>query len=119
MTVRSITKEQFDTIKNRAGIQVATEQDTEYWYETLTDEDGQEIAFASYRTGQEPTYTLREPEQTKPLHPYCQVCGWRKGGQDSWDGLACKCKLSAPPFPPMEECNNVLPLTPIPKGTTP
>jgi len=33
------------------------------------------------------------------LHPYCNVCGWRKGGLDSWNGRACKCRLSEPPMP--------------------
>jgi hypothetical protein len=32
------------------------------------------------------------------LHPFCRVCSWRKGGRDSWDGVRCKCKLSAPPY---------------------
>lgn len=27
----------------------------------------------------------------KPVHPYCNACGWRKGGPDSWDGNRCKC----------------------------
>lgn len=31
------------------------------------------------------------------LRPFCQICGWRKGGRDSWDGKACKCGLSAQP----------------------
>lgn len=31
----------------------------------------------------------------KRLHPYCNVCGWRKGGKDSWDGKSCKCKHDA------------------------
>lgn len=30
------------------------------------------------------------------LHPYCQLCGWRKGGVDSWDGVYCKCGHSEP-----------------------
>lgn len=30
------------------------------------------------------------------IHPYCNVCGWRKGGRDSWDGKACKCGDTAP-----------------------
>lgn len=30
------------------------------------------------------------------LHPFCNKCGWRKGGVDSWDGRACKCGHSAP-----------------------
>ena len=25
------------------------------------------------------------------VRPYCQKCGWRKGGPDSWNGGACKC----------------------------
>lgn len=34
----------------------------------------------------------------KPLHPFCNVCGWRKGGLDSWNGRACKCGDMSPPF---------------------
>lgn len=30
------------------------------------------------------------------LRPYCSVCGWRKGGLDSWDGSRCKCGHSSP-----------------------
>jgi hypothetical protein len=30
------------------------------------------------------------------LHPYCNTCGWRKGGQDSWNGKTCKCGETAP-----------------------
>ena len=25
------------------------------------------------------------------LRAYCNDCGWRKGGVDSWDGVKCKC----------------------------
>jgi len=32
------------------------------------------------------------------LHPLCKSCGWAKGGVDSWNGHACKCKLSEPPI---------------------
>lgn len=33
----------------------------------------------------------------KPVkHPFCTICGWRKGGVDSWDGERCKCGMSAP-----------------------
>jgi hypothetical protein len=32
------------------------------------------------------------------LRPFCQVCNWRKGGPDSWDGRACKCGLTKPPM---------------------
>jgi hypothetical protein len=35
-------------------------------------------------------------------HPYCNVCGWRKGGTDSWNGFACKCGDSAPAIQPVE-----------------
>ena len=32
------------------------------------------------------------------LRPYCQACGWRKGGPDSWNGAACKCGHTEPPI---------------------
>jgi hypothetical protein len=32
----------------------------------------------------------------QPLHPFCNVCGWRKGGIDSWDGSRCKCGDTQP-----------------------
>lgn len=35
-----------------------------------------------------------------PLHPFCQTCGWRKGGADSWDGKVCKCGRWEPPIAP-------------------
>jgi hypothetical protein len=44
------------------------------------------------------------------LHPYCNACGWRKGGVDSWNGRACKCGHSEPAIrliddQPMEQPN--------------
>jgi hypothetical protein len=30
-------------------------------------------------------------DKPQPFHPFCQVCGWRKAGTDSWDGHGCKC----------------------------
>lgn len=33
----------------------------------------------------------------KTFHPFCEICGWRKGGVDSWDGKSCKCKHAEPP----------------------
>jgi hypothetical protein len=36
------------------------------------------------------------PRAALGLHPFCNVCGWRKGGVDSWNGRACKCGLSEP-----------------------
>ena len=41
------------------------------------------------------------------LHPFCRVCSWRKGGVDSWDGKACKCKLRAPMHHLCDRCAGV------------
>lgn len=36
-------------------------------------------------------------ESAEPIYPLCKTCGWRMGGIDSWNGLACKCgKMSSP-----------------------
>jgi hypothetical protein len=32
------------------------------------------------------------------LTPMCNTCGWRKGGLDSWNGLACKCGHTSATF---------------------
>lgn len=32
------------------------------------------------------------------LRPFCNQCGWRKGGLDSWDGARCKCGHNEPPI---------------------
>lgn len=32
----------------------------------------------------------------KPDREFCRACGWRKGGVDSWDGVACKCGHTEP-----------------------
>jgi hypothetical protein len=40
---------------------------------------------------------------TEQKHPFCNVCGWRKGGVDSWDGKRCKCGHYAPPLPSLTE----------------
>ena len=53
-----ITREEF--AKLAAANTVETENDVEYSYENVIDADGNEIAFATYRTGQDPFYTLRE-----------------------------------------------------------
>lgn len=40
-------------------------------------------------------------EKRQPLsgkRPYCNTCGWRKGGVDSWNGTACKCGHTAEPI---------------------
>ena len=55
-------------------------------------------------------------ETKQVLHPYCNICGWRKGGADSWDGQRCKCGHWEPPikqveaivFPLMEQARAIL-----------
>ena len=42
--------------------------------------------------------TSAEARPVVVMHPYCNACGWRKGGVDSWDGNACKCGHYAPAF---------------------
>lgn len=37
------------------------------------------------------------------INPWCPVCGWRKGGVDSWDGVRCKCGLYEPPMETLDE----------------
>lgn len=55
---KQITAEQFEALKAEAA-SIETERDTEYSYENLLDADGNEIAFASYHSYREPTFTLR------------------------------------------------------------
>lgn len=38
------------------------------------------------------------PETATRLRPFCDACGWRKGGPHSWNGVTCKCGYSAPPI---------------------
>lgn len=40
-------------------------------------------------------------------HPFCRVCSWRKGGQDSWDGVRCKCGSSSLPYYTCDVCHGV------------
>lgn len=40
----------------------------------------------------------------KVFRPFCNVCGWRKGGVDSWNGKACKCGHTAAPLDACQEC---------------
>ena len=35
-------------------------------------------------------------EKQLKMHPFCNDCGWRKGGLDSWNGVTCKCGHVAP-----------------------
>lgn len=46
---------------------------------------------------------MADSQNAEPVRPFCKVCGWRKGGIDSWDGAACKCGLTEPPIPPVAE----------------
>lgn len=46
--------------------------------------------------------TLKEIKELRLQHPYCQTCGWRKGGVDSWNGDTCKCGHSAPAIKPVK-----------------
>ncbi len=43
-------------------------------------------------------FTVIVNDEPKPLRPYCNDCGWRKGGPDSWNGVACKCGHAAFPI---------------------
>lgn len=70
--------------------------------ETLTDADIQAerdgiygIENEAYRELCVVALQVGEPTGKRP---WCRVCGWRKGGVDSWDGARCKCKLSAPEY---------------------
>lgn len=38
------------------------------------------------------------PEKELDLHPFCNVCGWRKGGLHCWDKNKCKCGHYEPSF---------------------
>lgn len=50
------------------------------------------------------------------LHPFCNRCGWRKGGIDSWDGNRCKCGHYEPP---MREPEIISLASQSPEGRTP
>lgn len=47
-----ITKEQFDALRPMNADLIKRERDGAYEYETIVDDDGNEIAFASYRGGE-------------------------------------------------------------------
>jgi hypothetical protein len=46
----------------------------------------------------EPPKVVSDNPDPKRLHPFCERCGWRKGGVDSWNGHACKCGWYEPPM---------------------
>ena len=43
----------------------------------------------------------------RKFHPFCRICGWRKGGVDSWDGAACKCGLYESPLGTCPTCGGL------------
>lgn len=45
--------------------------------------------------------TVARTENPRRFMPFCQICGWRKGGPDSWNGVACKCGHQASPIDPL------------------
>lgn len=47
--------------------------------------------------------------EPKALRPYCNNCGWRKGGPDSWDGVSCKCHFTEPPIEEVEDIRETNP----------
>jgi hypothetical protein len=59
---RPITKAEWDAIRPSNSDQLTIEREGAYLYEIVTDDDGQEIAFATYRDG-EATYTLTAEER--------------------------------------------------------
>lgn len=56
--------------------------------------------------------TSNELTAMQLLHPFCNTCGWRKGGIDSWDGRACKCGHYEPAFPLYREAAVAIGMTP-------
>lgn len=54
--LKTITKREFDALAEQNTI--VEERDVEYWYDNVVDSEGNELAFARYRTGEEPIYYL-------------------------------------------------------------
>lgn len=46
---------------------------------------------------------IAKTEAPQPFRPFCKSCGWRKGGIDSWNGVACKCGFNEPPICRVED----------------
>lgn len=55
-TTREITKDEYDEIAGMHGHSVEKQRDNGYLYETVINEDGFELAYASYRTYGEPDF---------------------------------------------------------------
>lgn len=53
---------------------------------------------------------MSDPQKATALHPFCKVCGWRKGGSDSWDGKACKCGLYEKPITVIPNQAEIIPM---------
>lgn len=64
MTTDKITFEKF-VAERCSSLMIAeprVEKDGEYAYDCFDDADGNEVAFISYKAGEEPTYTIREDQ---------------------------------------------------------
>jgi hypothetical protein len=69
---------------------VNTQQSQSYWARLLME------VIRGHRdlsAGVQPSCT-----ELLPIHPLCYLCGYRKGGPDSWDNITCKCGYSAGPI---------------------
>ena len=42
-----------------------------------------------------------------PYRQWCPICGWSKGGNDSWDGDSCKCGFVFDPSLPDPESEDI------------
>ena len=49
--------------------------------------------------------TVSSKSDPYPEREWCPICGWRKGGKDSWNGNECKCGHSVNPNPATEAQN--------------
>jgi hypothetical protein len=66
-----------------------TEQSRSYWEQLLAEE---------IRRHHERQERERLSLTLLPIHPLCYICGYRKGGTESWDGHRCKCGWMAAPI---------------------
>jgi len=62
--MRTVSKTEFEAFvkancPSHARLEPRVERDVEYSYECFDDDDGNEIAFVSYKTGEEPLYSIR------------------------------------------------------------
>ncbi|MCM3679495.1 hypothetical protein [Sphingomonas paucimobilis] len=60
--MKTISRDEFEALRPMNDDLVAIERDTEFWYETFLNEDGDEIAFASHHSHRETIYQLRDAQ---------------------------------------------------------